>query len=164
MENKGIAVIGAFIVDFLRAELEGQGHNNTGKLSESINWKFENGDINIYAEDYGRLLDRGRKPKQTPVPINALMLWVEQRGIASGEEKIKSVAFAIQQKIIQEGSPTIGSFAFSNNGRRKDFITFSFNENEKIILKMVADMFDKVFKAELVDLLTDAKIKYFNEK
>jgi hypothetical protein len=164
MEVKGVEVFALFVIDLLKAELEAQGHNNTGKLKDSITWKLEGDKINIYAEDYAKWVDSGRKAGAKRIPIDALMIWVEQRGIASGDKEVKNIAFAIQQKIFQEGSPTMGSYKFSANGRRDKFIEFTFTNEGKAILGKLAEVFDNFFKAEFSEMLTEAKQKYFNNK
>ena len=47
---------------------------------------------------------------------SVLVKWIEQKAIVSGDKKVKSLAFAIQQVIWAEGSPTDGS---SRSGRRR---------------------------------------------
>lgn len=172
MEAKGIEVFALFVVDLLKAELEAQGHNNTGKLKDSITWRLEGDKINIYAEDYAKWVDSGRKAGARKIPIDALMIWVEQRGIASGDREVKNVAYAIQQAIFNEGSPTgspsgsprLGSYAFTTNGRRDKFIEFTFTNEGKAILGKLAEVFDNFFRAEFSEMLTEAKQKYFNKK
>jgi hypothetical protein len=75
-------------------------------------------------DDYGKYVDSGRRKGAKKVPLDVLIAWIERKAIVNGDKEVKSLAFAIQQTIFKEGSPTKGSFRFSNNGRRKGFIDF----------------------------------------
>jgi hypothetical protein len=140
MESKALHILGGFLVDELRKELAEQGHNTSKMtLSDSIRYEIVGNDLFFYARDYAKYVDSGRAKEVKRIPIDALAQWVELRGIATGESEIKSMAYAIQTKIYQEGSPTLGSFAFSDNGRRTDFVKFTFEENAKVITELALE-------------------------
>lgn len=121
------------IISALQKELIGQGHQATGNLVNSFEGRVmelpNSMVLEILMDDYGTYVNNGRKAGGKKVPIDVLIKWIERRGIASGDKEVKNAAFAIQQKIWQEGTPTSGSFKFSNNGRRAGFIDFVI-ENE----------------------------------
>jgi hypothetical protein len=146
MIKDGLQLIGNFIVDQLIKVLDDQGHRNTGKLQESLRPVVTQGTsgwvITIYGKDYAKYVDRGI-PSGVWVSPYALAEWVEQKGIATGEKEIKNIAFAIRQKIFQEGSPTKGSLKFSNSGKRDDFIQVMLDENANVIFQMVFDLFSR---------------------
>lgn len=120
--------IAKLIISSLQKELIAQGHQATGNLVNSFEERVielpDSMVLEILMDDYGTYVNSGRKSGGKKVPINVLVEWIERRGIASGDKEVKNAAFAIQQKIYQEGTPTSGSFRFSNNGRRKGFIDF----------------------------------------
>ena len=128
--------VGKLIIASLQKELLGQGHKATGNLINSFEQRVielpNSIVIEILMDEYGIYVNEGRKTGGKKVPINVLVKWIEQKAIASGDKEVKSMAFAIQQVIFAEGSPTDGSsrkgtkgsFEFSNNGRRKGFIDF----------------------------------------
>ena len=147
-------LIGAFFVDKFREELVMQGHENTGKLFEMMRFETNKTDtINIFMQDYAKFVDSGIRPGKL-VSVYALMEWVEQKGIASGEKEIKSAAFAIRRKIEQQGSPTNNAFSYSSNGRRTGFIEVVVAEESKFVLSLIQEelgqfssgFFDNVIK------------------
>lgn len=164
MENKGAEIIALFVIDFIKAEFKAQGHSNTGKLEASLTWKLEGDKINIYGVDYAKWVESGRQKGAKRIPIDALIQWVEQRGIATGDKDVKNVAYAIQTKIYQEGSPTSGSLQFSQNGRRDKFVTFAIKENEKAIFDKINEVMGSMIKGQFQDMMQEARNLYFNNK
>jgi hypothetical protein len=164
MEFKGAELIALFVIDFIKAEFVAQGHSNTGKLEDSLTWKLEGNKINIYGVDYAKWVESGRAKEATPIPIDALAKWVEQRGIVSGEDEIMRVAYAIQAKIFKEGSPTKESLKFSKNGRRDKFITYAISENEKAIFDKISEVMGTMIVGQFEDMMKDARAKYWSDK
>lgn len=125
--EQAILEVGDFIADELRKELAGQGHEATGKLMDSIGIKVtpSAGGVKLFVGsdlEYATFVNSGRKAGGKRVPIAALIEWIKQKAIASGNKKIKSIAYAIQEKIFQEGTPTKASLLKSPNGRRTGFV------------------------------------------
>ena len=131
--------VGKLIIASLQKELIEQGHEASGNLVNSFEQRVievpNSIVIEILMDEYGIYVNEGRAKKKKKVPISALVKWIEQKAIVNGDKKVKSLAFAIQQVIWAEGSPTDGSsrkgtkgsFEFTNNGRRKGFIDFVIN-------------------------------------
>ena len=151
------------IISELQAELIGQGHKATGSLVNSFEGSVltlpKSIVIQVLMNDYGIYVNEGRREGVKRVPLQVLMSWVEQKAIASGNKEVKNVAFAIQQKIFQEGSPTKGSFKFAPNGRRKGFIDFVIDNKIDPILSLLEDDVFKEF-----DTLVSNITKDFNKK
>ena len=61
--------------------------------------------------------------------IDALIRWIEVIKPGLGEAETKSFAFAIANKAKQEGHPTKGSFSFTQNGRRTEWVKFAITNN-----------------------------------
>ena len=156
----GVQLVADFIVDKLRNELEEQGHNDTGALIRSINGVVrQSGNsytIEISAVGYAKYLETGIAAGNW-VNVYALAEWVERKGIATGEKEIKSAAFAIRRKIYNEGSPTRGSYKFSGNGRRKEFITVVMDENAIAIFDMLVDVFSEAADIEITNAISKNK-------
>lgn len=153
--------IAKLIISSLQKELIAQGHQATGNLVNSFEERVielpDSMVLEILMDDYGTYVNSGRKSGGKKVPINVLIEWIERRGIASGDKEVKNAAFAIQQKIYQEGTPTSGSFRFSNNGRRKGFIDFVIaNELDEVLEEFGDEIFED-FEARM-----DSIIKGFN--
>ncbi len=128
--------IGAFLKKDLQDELAAQGHNDTGALSKSIDYvveTYQNGlRLLVSYNDYGAVVNNGIRPNRIPFGaggggksayISALVGWVKRR-IENDDKKALGIAFAIAKTHKKEGLPTRGSFAFSSNGRRKNFQDF----------------------------------------
>jgi len=146
MIKEGLELIGDFVVEQLVKVLDDQGHRNTGKLQDTMRSEVKTSgkgyEIIIYGKEYAKYVDRGI-PSGVWVNPYALAEWVEQKGIATGEKEIKNVAFAIRQKIFQEGSPTKGSLKFSNSGKRDEFIKVMLDANANVIFQMAFDVFSR---------------------
>jgi hypothetical protein len=106
-------------------------------------------------DDYGVYVNNGRQKGGKKVPIDVLVAWIERKAIVSGDKKVKSLAFAIQQTIHKEGSPTKGSFRFSNNGRRKGFIDFVISEELNDIYNELEEQVFKGYDAAIATIVND---------
>ena len=156
----GIQLVADFIVDKLRNELDEQGHNDTGALIRSINSVVKRSGttwtIEISAVGYAKFMETGIGAGNW-VSVYALAEWVERKGIATGEKEIKNAAFAIRRKIYNEGSPTKGSYQFSSNGRRKEFITVVMDENAITIFDMLVNVFVEDLEIEITNVISKNK-------
>ncbi len=140
--KEAIELLAEFLIREFQKELEEQDHVATGNLRDNIDYEIkEKGDgfeIVFNSEEYGKYVDTGTKAGRY-VPIDNLIQWIETKGIASGEKEIKNAAYAIQRKIYNEGTPTSGSYKYSKNGRRTDWIQFVAESNTaKINKRLVA--------------------------
>jgi len=115
--------LGQFMINELGKELITQNHRATGKLIQSLDFtvskSVESTDLLIFMNDYGEFVNTGRRKGAKKVPIPALVEWIKQKGIATGNKKILGIAFAIQKTIEKEGIPTRRSRA---RGKRIEFI------------------------------------------
>ncbi len=157
-----LADLGAHLVDALREELIAQGHKLTGSLVNSIDAAVEQyrGQLSLSISylRYGAIVNNGVRPARVPFGngngaktskyIEALIRWVELRNIAQGI-RAKSVAFGIARKHKQEGIPTVGSRAFSKNGRRVGFQNIVVADNLDRIEDTVANAGDVAVNAAL---------------
>lgn len=127
------------LVKNLKKEILLQKHKATGKMLNSVRGAIvvspSGTYVEVYAELYSKFVDSGRRTGVTRVPVFALMEWVKARGIASGEQAVKSAAFAIREKIFQEGIPTRTSKSLA--ARRTGMIEFTLKNSEELIQKTV---------------------------
>lgn len=155
--------VGNFIIKALQMELIEQGHKATGNLVNSFEQRAlslpNSLVLEILMDDYGVYVNNGRQKGGKKVPIDVLVAWIERKAIVSGDKKVKSLAFAIQQTIHKEGSPTKGSFRFSNNGRRKGFIDFVISEELNDIYNELEEQVFKGYDAAIATIVND-----FNSK
>lgn len=133
--EKQAVLVADFFQSELQKELEQQGHRDTGKLIDSINYEILSDSKAVYITFsylyYGDIVNDGVKPNKIPFGnstnattskyIEALKNWAKRKGF----KKPLSAAFAIANKHKKEGMPTKGSYAFSSNGRRKNWKTFT---------------------------------------
>ena len=149
--------INKYLEETIKTELLVQKHRATGKLIDSLKVTDRNEGGNIIVEGrmegYGEWVDVGRKKGVTRVPVQALIEWVKVKGIASGEQA-KGMAFAIREKIYQEGRPTRGSRSLAP--RRTNFIQESINRANKLT-QMITD-FDRGLKeAQIKNLIRNVQ-------
>jgi len=134
-------------LDFLKSaiikEITDQGHNASGSLIKSIETIIEDKGSKLIGKilinDYSIYLDKGVRPEKVPYTrgsggktskyIDALISWSKIVKPALSEKERKSFAFAVATTAKKGGHPTKGSYAFSNNGRRKAWSEFSIDNN-----------------------------------
>lgn len=130
--EKGLEVIGAFLKEAFIEELLSQDHNATGEHIKSIKYNVTTSsggfELSFTSNNIivSKALNNGTKAGRY-VPIKALMEWVEAKGIATGDKEVKSIAYAIRQKIFKEGTPTRGSSA---KGNKKNWIDIVIKDNK----------------------------------
>ena len=140
-ELKLLKVVGVKLTSKLRREFADQGHHLTGSLEQSIHGEaFFEGDASTLRGTmlyFGAILNFGVTAARIPFNpgsgyktskyITGLINYWKLRGITD-EKEAKSAAFATaaKQKGLHgkqgEGMPTSGSYSYSKNGRRKEWI------------------------------------------
>ncbi len=126
----------------LKRQLEQQGHVLTGKLRDSIAYKItiEGGKFvaTMEAEGYGIIIDTGITPNRIPFSgrtgrggtskyIQVLVrFFVLRKGLTEREALKPAFATAYTQK--REGMPTRGSYGYSRNGQRLNWIKTTLSE------------------------------------
>lgn len=111
-----LKTIAAALVDSIRLSLAVVDLDNT-KLQDSIEATVKGNDTIIaYMAEYGQWVISGRRKFVKKVPIAALLLWIQEKGISpravNGKQmSTNQLAFAIQNAI------------FKNGIRGRDFIT-----------------------------------------
>lgn len=78
----------------------------SGDLIKSLNVEIEQTSdgiiISLASNDYITYIEKGRK-RGKYAPVSDLQRWVRAKGIATDEKRVKSIAFAINNKIKKEG-------------------------------------------------------------
>jgi hypothetical protein len=131
---------GLEIAQFLRAAIKrewvAQGHHLSGKFEESLKEEVIEMTSGIiiegYAAGYAKYVENYLPAGKVPFTlgsgaghsrfIDALIGYVRARGMASSEKECKSIAFAIAMTMKREGRSTRGSYAFSQTGKRHEFL------------------------------------------
>ena len=152
-----LRTIETYLEDAVKAELLLQKHRAKGTLIDSfkVRTRKDGGVIYIegFMESYGTYVDTGRAVGITKVPVFALIEWVKQKGIASGDAA-KGVAFAIREKIYREGIPTRGSRRLAP--RRQRFVKESLKAADNLP-NMLKDYNSGILKAIVHNLVEDVK-------
>lgn len=143
MINDGdVEVLGQFIINELGKELIKQNHRATGNLIASLDYAIEHrGDlfsIIVTSLPYGENVNTGRRAGGKKVPIQVLVEWIKQKGIATNNKKVLGIAFAIQTKIHQEGSPTKNRTR--KFGKAVDFVDDTLDRINKQIERRIAEI------------------------
>lgn len=141
--EKALNKVGRFILEKLREELLNQGHEATGNLISTLRYDItkdtDGFTLQVFMDEYGIFVNNGVSKSRiaysrgsgakSSLYISALIEWIKQKGIESGEREVKNFAFAIANKHKQEGMPTSDSSRFSKNGRRTGFIDNVLEDN-----------------------------------
>ena len=138
------------VVEAGKEELRQQGHRASGRLESSFEVDFDFSDLNrliarIYVNDYALPLDTGVPASKIPYSspgrantsryIEGLIRWAGIVKPGLNEKQRRSFAFAVANAHKREGMPTAGSYSFSKNGRRKDWIKHGLEEPAQALEK-----------------------------
>jgi hypothetical protein len=112
--QQAIQQVGNQIVAEMRATLQRNGNDNTGRLSNSITAIVEGTELIISMDDYGKWVNdgaergSGRKP-----PIRAIEFWIAKNGITPKQGiSRKQLPFVIQMSIGKRGQTRRKAFPF----------------------------------------------------
>lgn len=146
--------IGRLLTKSLKSYLVIQGHQLTGKLADSIEYKVViQGDslkVRFYMEKYGIFVNEGVAASRIPFSpnnpqgktsqyIQGLAYYAKKRFGAVSEKEALSIAFAIAHNHKKYGMPTPASYKFSNNGFRTEFMENAIKYWEPDILEAISD-------------------------
>lgn len=151
--------------DGLRLELVAQGHQLTGKLSESITFEVSSDKSTavgqMFMEDYGVYVNLGVSAERIPFTgtgsrggtsqyIQGLIQFWENRGL-SGREAI-GAAFATAYVHKRDGMPTRSSTRFSNTGERTGFVRDAITGRLEEIQQVIDEKFGSFVELQFRDL------------
>jgi hypothetical protein len=143
-----------FLESELKGELERQGHVATGRLRDSIKvavLKSANGlTIEGKGSEISKYVDWGRKPGGKRVPIQALVGWIQVKGIASGKRAVQ-IAWAVQYSIWKNGIPT------NKDEGKKMFVSRTLEKNKDKIFSEVRNFVDGFYNIELSNIIREVR-------
>ena len=144
------------LIKISQNELLNQGHRVTGETEKSFKaeikivgeYRYE---LSIYVKTSAIILNYGVEAKRIPYTprkrgqgkggvskyIQALLNWAANVKPSLSDSERKNFVFAVANKAKKEGHPTSGSYAFSKNGRRKDWITFAIEVNDSKLQSII---------------------------
>lgn len=131
-ENFDLAL--EFLVNKIREELDAQGHKASGKLIDSVEKRVrgELGGIirgEILIEEYGIYLDKGVAASRIRYNPEWLIPWANIVKPNLTEKEVRQFVWAVWTAHRREGMPTRGSYAYSRNGRRKEWMKYGIEKN-----------------------------------
>jgi len=154
IKERDLDNVGQFIINELAKELIKQDHSATGKLIDSLDYRTTSSSVGqtllIEMLDYGKFVNTGRKKGARKVPIQALVDWIKQKGIATNNKKALGIAFAIQKTIEKEGSPTIRS---RRNGKKTEFVDDTLERIESDINRRLEEAAFKTVEVQIDNLV-----------
>jgi hypothetical protein len=146
--------IGELMTKSLKHFLVIQGHQLTGALADSIEYKivFEPNSMRVqfYMLQYAFFVNNATPASRIPFGgdstgaktskyIQGLMQYARNRFGASTEKEAKRIAFAIARNHKKYGRPTPKSYQFSNNGFRTEFIENAIKYWEPDFIEAIQD-------------------------
>lgn len=141
--NEALKEASELLRNEFKSELKKQGHVNTGKLLNSIDFKIQklldNTVSTFFFEEYGFIIDNGVTADRIPYSgrtglggrskyIEGLMKYFRSKGF--NNKRATSLAFATATVQKREGMPTRGSYKFSSTGKRTGFVQIAFDNVE----------------------------------
>lgn len=105
---------GQQIIDQMKANLQRNGNDNSGRLSNSIEYTIEGNRLIISMLDYGKWVNDGaeRGSGKKP-PISAIQFWIRKNGISPKQGiTAKQLPFVIQAGIGKRGQTKRRAFPF----------------------------------------------------
>lgn len=107
------------------------------RLHSSPNTTNNGFQFNLFANYYLEYIERGRRPKETKVPVSALIEWAKRKGIPTDNQTI----YAIRNAIWRDGIPARPIL--------------------HIMDKEIDTLFDSVWSENLFNLITEELDNYF---
>jgi hypothetical protein len=161
-----IPEIEKLIKNSLQSELTKQGHILTGSLRDSIELISKRTARGYLIDglflDYGLPINTGVPGSKIPYTpgsgrkrskyIDGLIDFVRKRRLASKASEIKGIAFAIARKQKKEGQPTRGSFKFTKNGRRSNWVDEGLKNINEQLEKLVQDIWTEEINIGVTNL------------
>lgn len=137
----------------LKTKLETQGHGKRGNsdLINNIHQEIKEQANKIISETYmmyyWEFVEKGVSASNIPYTPNSgrknskyiegLIKFWRKKGL--GVKEAKKASFATAKKHKKEGMPTAGSFGFSNDGTRLNFLRDTLDEQEARIFQLLED-------------------------
>jgi len=167
LTNTNIDTLKFFLKQALLDEWRRQGHFESGKIVEEIDYEIERdfGRTSLIAKmyPYGIYIEKGVAAANIPFSpgsgvrkskyIAALMSYAARRITGGDLVRAKSVAFAIAHKQKREGMPTRGSYRFSSTGKRTGWINDALEKNKDKIGEYVRQFYREFMTAEMESVL-----------
>jgi hypothetical protein len=159
----------------VKNELEAQGHKMDGSLINSIKYEVKveakKAIIDYSFLEYGMVLNYGVKPNRIPYRqgsgaktskfIDGLINFAKKKLFKSGKDA-ESTAFAIAKKMKAEGMPTSGSYKYSTNGRRLNWIGEGLKEANPKVVETINKVYSEVINGIMIQAF--AEISKSNSK
>jgi hypothetical protein len=167
LTEANIVEIKKLLHDALMAEWKAQGHYESGKVVDEIDYQIEQtfGGVSIVGKmfAYGGYINEGVAASDIPFSpgsgakkskyIEALIGFVQRRMAVGTLQEARSVAFAIAHTQKREGMPTRGSYAFSGTGKRTEWVNEALNKNMDKIGGYIRQFYASYMRSKFQELI-----------
>lgn len=158
-----VEVTMALIQRKLRESQQAQGHDNTGRLRESIQYDVI-ADTNtivgrMYFEDYGIYVNVGVRAASVRYPITVMIEWFRSKGL--NEREATRAAWATRAVHQREGIPTRASARFSQTGQRTGFVEKALEDSLDDIGAIIEQRLGAWIELQFQELFQTDNIKVF---
>jgi len=144
-DNEILNTLAAHLESELKVNLMASKKIATKDLYDSIKVEVRNftDSIKIIGKSlfYGKYVERGRKAGGKHVPISALISWVKQKRLATGNKAIHNMAWAVQKKIHREGI------------QPAHFVEKTLKDNTEYIRKHIFMAFEQIIKISIINMV-----------
>lgn len=158
---KTLQTLAEILQDELKASLIQQGHQATDELMNSIEVKVHEMTDGVVMDGeflfYGRNVDTGRKAGTRRVPLDALIEWVQQKGLERDAKKARGVAFAIQKTIFEKGISTSQSWRGETT---KNWMTNVIDRNEQLIADEIEAACESIINITITNIITAVTTRF----
>lgn len=156
-----LKTLGEILQDELKASLIQQGHQATDELIRSIEMRVTTITNGVVLDGmflfYGRNVDTGRKAGTKRVPLDALIEWVQNKGLERDAKKARGVAFQVQRAIFEKGISTPQSWKGETT---KNWMTNVIDRNEQLIADEIEAACESVLSVTISNIITAASSRF----
>ena len=150
--------VGNFLVTRLKQQLLIQDQVASGRLINSIEDQVIEGSdstslIVLMAPHY-IWAENGRNKGGKRPPLDAIIQWVLDKGLESGDKEVISAAWAIQTFIWKNGTSRI-----VNGKKKRDFIQTVLDQTQEELFNMTSEAVFTKFEATIENIAKEATIK-----
>lgn len=135
------------LVQRIKIEMNNQGLNASGRLSNSLEYTIEDNHVKILADNYFGFAEKGRTAGKVPQNFaDILEKWIEDKGLTPIQGTNRQFAWAIAMKI-----KNYGSEKYRNPSKRQNVVGAPLNEllpelnnilQNRIVFYINDDLFD----------------------
>jgi len=157
--EKSLIQLGTETVKRMGYELEQQGHRATGRSIKSLTPKVYRDGSDIVMEISGvkslKYVNDGVRGARVRYSKQVILDWLKVIGVGANDKERESIFWKIRTIHKREGIPSKGSYKYSKNGHRKNWVARSTKDLQKDALKYID--IAKINKSIILDIYKSIK-------